>query len=103
MARRPTRRSRPKRLEAAPALPRIWAPWRSSYISRARREVQACIFCLTNLKPASLRRQLVLDVTPSVTVMLNKYPYISGHLMIAPRRHVASPELLSAEERGAIA
>src|SRR5438093_5013696 len=35
--------------------------------------------------------------------MLNKYPYISGHLMIAPRRHVASPELLSAEERGAIA
>jgi ATP adenylyltransferase len=35
--------------------------------------------------------------------MLNRYPYNNGHVMIAPRRHVASPELLSHAERAALA
>jgi ATP adenylyltransferase len=44
----------------------------------------------------------VLHAGPLVLVMLNRYPYNNGHLMIAPRRHVATPELLTREERGAI-
>lgn len=35
--------------------------------------------------------------------MLNRYPYANGHLMIAPRRHAASPELLNHAERGTLA
>jgi ATP adenylyltransferase len=45
------------------------------------------------------RRRLILEASDSVAVMLNLYPYNSGHLMIAPRRHVASPELMTAAER----
>jgi ATP adenylyltransferase len=44
----------------------------------------------------------VLDAGQHAAVMLNRYPYSSGHLMIAPRRHVASPELLTTDERASI-
>ncbi len=41
----------------------------------------------------------MLSVTRSTVVMLNKFPYNSGHLMVAPRRHVAELERLTAAER----
>ena len=49
------------------------------------------------------RRRLVLYAGPLALVMLNRYPYNNGHLMVAPRRHVASPELLERAERAALA
>lgn len=45
----------------------------------------------------------MLHTGPLALIMLNRYPYNSGHLMVAPRRHVASPELLSREERALLA
>ncbi|MBV8772767.1 MAG: HIT domain-containing protein [Deltaproteobacteria bacterium] len=45
----------------------------------------------------------MLYAGPRALVMLNRYPYNNGHLMVAPRRHVASPELLSREERTTLA
>jgi len=45
----------------------------------------------------------VLSADRHVVVMLNRYPYNNGHLMIAPRRHVASPELLTLGEGAAVA
>jgi ATP adenylyltransferase len=50
-----------------------------------------------------LKRRLVLHAGPQALVMLNRYPYNNGHLMVAPRRHIASPELLSREERATLA
>lgn len=82
---------------------RLWAPWRSEYILSARaRNLRGCIFCFqkitARLRPASY----ILYDEPLAIVMLNKFPYNNGHLMIAPRRHRASPEHLLAEERSAI-
>jgi ATP adenylyltransferase len=78
---------------------RLWAPWRSSYLAQARNAQPRCIFCLRRLSAVQLSRRLVLYAGPQALVMLNRYPYNNGHLMVAPRRHVASPELLSREER----
>ena len=82
---------------------RLWAPWRSAYLARAVRPSPGCIFCVPRLGPAGLSRRLVLYVGAQALVLLNRYPYNNGHLMVAPRRHIASPELLSREERATLA
>ena len=82
---------------------RLWAPWRSAYLARATRTPQRCIFCMRRLGPAALSKRLILYAGPQAMVMLNRYPYNNGHLLVAPRRHIASPELLSREERGILA
>jgi ATP adenylyltransferase len=82
---------------------RLWAPWRYSYLARTRSRAQRCIFCLRRLSAGQLSRRLVLYAGPQALVMLNRYPYNNGHLMVVPRRHVGSPELLSREERTALA
>jgi ATP adenylyltransferase len=50
-----------------------------------------------------MRERLVLYAGARSVVMLNRYPYSSGHLMVAPRKHVASPELLERDERNTVA
>jgi ATP adenylyltransferase len=56
-----------------------------------------CLFCrVGSRKPAG--GNLVLAVSPLALVMLNLYPYNVGHVMVAPRRHLASPAGLNPEE-----
>ena len=62
----------------------------------------SCIFCFGKLGGAERKRRLVVYEGEHAIVMLNRYPYNNGHLMVAPRRHVASPELLTREERAII-
>jgi ATP adenylyltransferase len=102
MARQQTRANRQP--EPAPARDqRLWAPWRSAYLVRTRTTRQQCIFCLRRLGALQLSRRLVLYAGPHAILMLNRYPYNNGHLMVAPRRHIASPELLSRQERATLA
>ncbi|HLE09233.1 MAG TPA: HIT domain-containing protein, partial [Thermodesulfobacteriota bacterium] len=91
----------------------LWAPWRIEYITKVR--PGGCIFC----NAAKARPDKSPDESPdesddefqdksdeSLTlfngrhtlVMLNKYPYNNGHLLVAPKRHVADIEGLSAAE-----
>jgi ATP adenylyltransferase len=73
---------------------RLWSPWRYRYVSTAE-SATGCIFCD---KPAANddRGELILLRGRLNFVMLNLYPYTSGHLMVAPYAHV--PTLEAADE-----
>ncbi len=68
----------------------LWAPWRLSYVSSPQ-PPGGCIFCdKPRLTGAEARREeLVLRSTEHVSVIMNLFPYANGHLLIAPRSHVA--------------
>lgn len=77
---------------------RLWAPWRKAYIRPSQKRRVGCIFC------AAVRQQkdkinLIVCRSRHSFVILNKFPYNNGHLMIVPNRHVSSLSLLSAEEK----
>lgn len=74
---------------------RLWAPWRISYIMNDKEN--GCIFC-NRAQEGDERKGLILHQGRLSIVMLNKYPYNNGHLMVAPKRHVKSLEDLGAEE-----
>jgi len=73
----------------------IWAPWRVAFITGAREE--GCIFCS---KPLQNRDELnhIFQRRGKVFGMLNRFPYNSGHLLIAPYRHVHRIQDLTPEE-----
>ncbi len=73
----------------------LWAPWRLEYISSAD-EQDGCVFC--NAAAADDEEALVVHRGAAAFVLLNKFPYASGHLMVAPVRHVGDlPELADDE------
>jgi len=73
----------------------IWAPWRIEYIKSAK--PKGCILC-DKLKENEDAANLVLFRGKLNFVMMNKYPYTGGHLMVAPYRHAAQLEDLTAAE-----
>jgi ATP adenylyltransferase len=75
---------------------RLWAPWRMEYVGGSH-DQPACLFCAT-FEPGDDVARLVLWRGPAALVMLNRFPYASGHLMIAPKRHTADPAALSPDE-----
>lgn len=74
----------------------LWAPWRMEYILGDKEEGN-CIFC-----PGPDRSQdearLILHAGPRAMVVMNRYPYNNGHLLVAPCRHVSGLDDLSQEE-----
>jgi ATP adenylyltransferase len=75
---------------------RLWAPWRMKYV-QAERKDQGCIFCLAAQAGDDEPRH-VLHRGEHCLVMLNAFPYNSGHLMVSPHRHLASIEDLDPGE-----
>jgi ATP adenylyltransferase len=73
----------------------LWAPWRMTYIEKAR--PSTCLFCDAPLTGDD-ERDLVLYRGKSVFILMNLYPYNPGHLMIAPYRHLDDLERLSPDE-----
>ena len=68
---------------------RLWAPWRLAYVTEAGSGRDSpCVFCAAQSE--SGLSPLVLHHGEHCFVILNKYPYSNGHLMVVPTRHVGS-------------
>lgn len=76
---------------------RLWAPWRMEFIRKDRPASQGCVLCeYVGVSPAA--GGLLLASRRHAFVVLNKYPYNSGHIMVVPTRHVQDPTQLTPEE-----
>jgi ATP adenylyltransferase len=73
----------------------LWAPWRAEYILGEKEK--GCIFC-NRLKQKSDKKNLILYRGKSTFVILNKYPYNSGHSMVVPFRHIGCLDELEKAE-----
>jgi len=85
-----------QRESARPSLPRLWAPWRSAFLSKPA--PRGCFFCAAKRSPKQDRARHVVARGRHVFLLLNRYPYNNGHVMIAPYRHVGQIEQLRPEE-----
>lgn len=75
----------------------IFAPWRLAYISKSKSGSDGCVFCnLSSGTPGP--ENLVVARGEKVFVVLNRYPYVAGHLMVVPVRHINTPVELTLEE-----
>jgi ATP adenylyltransferase len=77
----------------------LWAPWRLAYIKREHRphEDDGCFIC-RGLAESDDRTNLIVERTPHGVVVLNRFPYNNGHLLIAPQAHKGRLDELTAEE-----
>jgi ATP adenylyltransferase len=90
-------------------LDRLYAPWRMPYIlsevekekleAEKKKHDGGCIFCdLPGAGPENYRENLILSCGERAFIILNRYPYNNGHLMVVPRQHVSDPSLLTSDD-----
>lgn len=71
----------------------LWAPWRMEYLRSlgdGSAEAGGCFLCAYAASPADDTANHVIWRTAHSIVLMNRFPYTNGHLLIAPRRHVAA-------------
>jgi len=84
---------------------RLWSPWRSKYIgsfkdNQSKNESDDCFACMAiNSSLEKDEQNLVVCRRELVSVMLNKYPYNNGHLLVLPNAHKAEMSQLSKDEK----
>jgi ATP adenylyltransferase len=82
------------------SLSRLWAPWRLEYITAAAhlppepKPASECFIC-HSLVAGDDKKHLIAHRTPHSVVLLNKFPYNNGHLLVAPHTHSATLDELS--------
>ena len=81
------------------AVDQLWAPWRLAYVAKepAPQAGDDCFICRA-LAAADDRRNLVVSRAGLSAVLLNKYPYNNGHLLVAPLAHKGRLDELSTDE-----
>ena len=78
----------------------LWSPWRMKYIEGHDQE-QGCVFCLAR-ESNDDGENLIIAREDRSFVIMNRYPYTSGHLLVLPSRHVAELTDLDRQERAQI-
>ena len=81
---------------------RLWTPWRYQYIKGTTGEksgnddpASSCIFCTLPQDPGQDERNFLLHRAQYNFIVLNLYPYISGHLLIVPYEHTSELDAVS--------
>jgi ATP adenylyltransferase len=81
----------------------LWAPWRMEYILAPKARAKACIFCDVERADDDERRErLVVCTTPRAFVMMNRYPFAAGHLLVVPYDHMSALDELDADTHDAL-
>lgn len=78
----------------------IWSPWRMKYIRR-QRSPKDCVFCDAVTKVDG-KENLILSRGKFSYVIMNRYPYTSGHIMVVPFTHIDTLEKLNTETCGEV-
>jgi len=78
-------------------LKRIWAPWRAEYVKKNKTINNNCVFCELSKENIS-SSSLVLYKSSSSFVIMNKFPYNNGHIMVIPNSHSSSFSYLNDNE-----
>ena len=76
---------------------RLWAPWRHSYVT-SQESPDGCVLCSIGNDPDRDGYNFVLHRESGFFVVLNRFPYINGHLMIVPLEHI--PDLAGLGQQG---
>jgi ATP adenylyltransferase len=79
---------------------RLWAPWRMEYVGKEQKP--GCLFCRVIENPDDPDASLVVWRPHGAVVMLNKFPYNSGHVMVVPVAHKPDLAELSDEESASL-
>jgi ATP adenylyltransferase len=78
---------------------RLISPWRYAYVTAKRPD--GCAFCHEQTKPDGVENLIVLR-EPHAFLILNRFPYNSGHCMVVPTRHLVDPSEMTAEESAGV-
>lgn len=80
---------------------RLFSPWRSEYIESFQnpKEDEGCIFCNCQKENVEDENSLIVYKGKEVYVLMNRYPYNNGHLLIIPNRHISKISEMTESER----
>ena len=81
------------------SMKQLWAPWRMEFLTDAKDQKLGCVFC-TLPQENDDRKNLILYRGEKVFIIMNKYPYNNGHVMVIPKLHVGADGSASGRRLG---
>nr|WP_320011633.1 HIT domain-containing protein [uncultured Desulfobulbus sp.] len=79
----------------------LWTPWRMQHVAGQAQKISGCLFEPPGQESCN-KEQLLLFRDELRVVLLNRFPYANGHLLVAPQRHLADLTELSTNEQLAL-